>query len=126
MRPPPVLEKIDALPGANRNGQRRLRQRRLDVRGHVVGAFGAMNEEGIAVRHEPLEKRDEIALHVGIGVFLDQKRCRGVAAENMREPGFNPGSFDDLSDSLRKFGELTPSVLIVMVCCNWRMLEPGS
>lgn len=80
MRTNSVLEEINALPRSeqqhtvcNRNRQRRLRQRRLGVRGHIVGPFGAVNKKSIAVRDETLEKSHKIALHVRIGIFLDEK-----------------------------------------------------
>ena len=59
MRPVAVFEQVEALPGAehgpaagNRNAERNLGQRRLDVGGHVVRAFGRVNEPRIAVRRD--------------------------------------------------------------------------
>ena len=46
----------------------------FDVRRHIVRSLGAMDEEGIAIRYQPLEEGDEVALHVLISVFLDQQR----------------------------------------------------
>ena len=40
------------------------RQRGADVRGHIVVAFRRVDEKRIAVRHEPFEKRVQIAPHV--------------------------------------------------------------
>ena len=71
-------------PVANRNGKIHRRQRRADVRGHVVIAFGGMAEQRVAVRREPREKSVQIAAHVGIGVFLDQQRG-GRVAQMQRE-----------------------------------------
>ena len=54
------------------------RQRRAHVRRHVVVAFRGVDEERVAVGHEPLEKRLQIAPHIRIGVFLDEQRSRSM------------------------------------------------
>lgn len=76
-----MLKHIEPLPGAereaafdNRNGERRLCEGRFDVGWHVVGAFGAMDEERIAIGDEAAEEGQEIPLDIGIGVLLDQER----------------------------------------------------
>ena len=50
------------------------------MRRHVVRAFG-----GVAIIHAVLRQMGEeilqILLHIGIGIFLDQQRGRGVADE---------------------------------------------
>ena len=43
-----------------------LGQRGLDVSRHVVRALGAMDEQGIAIRYQPLEKGDQVAPDVRI------------------------------------------------------------
>ena len=82
-----MLEHIKPLPGAQRqlalvqrNAQRGLRQRRADMRGHVVRPFGGVAEVRAAVRQLG-EEILQILLHIGIGIFLDQQRGRGVADE---------------------------------------------
>lgn len=91
-----VLEKIDPLPGAkhhaprgNRNRKLRLRQRRSYMGGHVVGSLDAVDITPLVLRRDCFEKIFEILLDIGIGVFLDEERCRGVAAENRQEAGRN-------------------------------------
>ena len=67
----PVLEEVDALPraereapGAHGNSEGGLGERCLDVRRHVVGPLGAVDEERIALGHESLEG-EEVALRRG-------------------------------------------------------------
>ena len=112
MRLRAMLEKVNALPGAehhpaagDRDRQRCLGERALDVRRHVVGPLGAMNEQRIAIRHEPLEKGDEVALHIGIGVFLDQQRCRRMPAKDVCKACYNARRCNDMRRFLRKFGQ---------------------
>lgn len=76
-----MLKQIEALPNAEReaavdngNGERSLRESCFDVGRHVIGAFCAMDEKRIAIGHEAAEEGQQIALDVGIGVFLDQER----------------------------------------------------
>ena len=61
----------------------------LDVRRHVVRALGAMDEQGIAIRYQPLEKGDKVAPDVLIGVFLDQQRRGRMPAKDVRQTGHN-------------------------------------
>src|SRR5215207_4160157 len=70
MRMRAVLPKINPLPGAEsklstRNGNRDIhrRQRRPDVRGHIILAFSRVFENRITVRDEPCKKAFEIAPH---------------------------------------------------------------
>jgi hypothetical protein len=81
-----MFPEINSLPRPQReltgaHGQRKIhgRQRGANVRGHVVLALGGVNEQRIAIRHEPREKGVEVAAHVGIGIFLDEQRSGGVA-----------------------------------------------
>ena len=46
---------------------------------HVVGAFGRVAIKFRIARHEPSHERFQIGQDVGIGIFLDQQRRRGVA-----------------------------------------------
>lgn len=54
------------------NGKIHRRERRADVRGHIVIAFRRVDKKRITIANEPAEKGVEIAAHIGIGVFLDQ------------------------------------------------------
>src|ERR1700761_1549445 len=63
MRPPAMLEKVNALPrtkqhpaAADGDRQRRLRQSAFDMCRHVVGPFRPVHEERIAIWDEPLEE----------------------------------------------------------------------
>jgi hypothetical protein len=44
---------------------------------HVMAAFG----------REPRKEGQQIGLHLGCGIFLDQQRCRRMAAEEREQPG---------------------------------------
>jgi len=59
---------------------------------HVVRPLGLVHEQGIAVRDETLEEGDEIALHIGIGILLNEERRGGMAAEDVRHSRFDPRS----------------------------------
>ena len=100
-----MLEEVDALPraereapGAHGNSEGGLGERCLDVRRHVVGPLGAVDEERIALGHESLEEGEEVALHVGVGVLLDEERGGGVAAEDGGEPRGDARLGDDGGD----------------------------
>src|SRR5205814_4450740 len=73
---PAMLPEIDALPRAEReayfddgNAERGRGKRRLDVRRHVVRAFGVVHIERIGFRHEPIQPALEILLCSRIGVL---------------------------------------------------------
>jgi hypothetical protein len=79
-----MLGDINTLPRAERHfaandGQMQgdAIDHRFDMRGHIVGPFGVVNPSCIFGR-DPFECRDEVGLHVRIGVFLDDKRRRGM------------------------------------------------
>ena len=85
-----VFEQIDALPRSqghapayHGNGKMRLRQRRADVRGHVVGAFERVPvTRGVAwfvFGRQALKEIRQVEHHVRIGVFLDQQRRQRCA-----------------------------------------------
>jgi hypothetical protein len=100
-----VFPQINPLPrsqrelsGADGKVQIHRRQCRADVRGHVVVAFRRVDKQRVAVRHEPLEKRLQIAAHIRVGIFLDEQRSRRVLQMNreqtvvefiLREPFFH-------------------------------------
>ena len=82
-----------------------LGQRGLDVSRHVVRALGAMDEQGIAIRYQPLEKGDQVAPDVRIGVFLDQQRGGRMPAKDVRQTGHNARCGNDICRFLRKFDQ---------------------
>jgi|SRR5581483_3110229 len=93
MRGVAMFPEIDALPGAEgklalryRNGQSDSSQSGANMRGHVVGPFGCVDESRIAVRHQAAEKSFQIAPHVWVGIFLDQKRGGSMADQQGQEP----------------------------------------
>ncbi len=50
-----------------------LSQRSTNVRRHVVGAFGAVLEQRIAVGHQARKEPLQIAHDFRVGVFLNQE-----------------------------------------------------
>ena len=87
-----VFPHINPLPGAEReppaahgNAQVHRRQRRANVRGHVVIAFERMHKKRIAVGDKPFKKRLQIAPHVRVGVFLNQQRGRSMLQMNRQQ-----------------------------------------
>jgi hypothetical protein len=83
--PAPMLDKINALPHAERQlaaddryVQRYAIEHCFDVGGHVIRAFHIMDPWRI-FRRQTIKRSNQIRLHVGIGIFLDREGCRGVA-----------------------------------------------
>ena len=81
-----VFPEVNALPGSERelavverDAEVHAGERGADVRGHVVVAFGGVDEECIAIGNEPREERLEIAPHVRVGVLLNEQRSGSVA-----------------------------------------------
>jgi len=71
---------VNALPGAkghgavaDGNGEVDSRQGGADVGGHVVVAFGGVDEHAVAVRDETGEEGFKVAADVGVGIFLNEK-----------------------------------------------------
>lgn len=60
----------------------RLRQRRADVRRHVVGTFQRMAIAWVVFRNEPLEEIRHVEHHVRVDILLDHQRRRGVLDED--------------------------------------------
>ena len=86
MRVAAMFPKVDALPGAQTeaailewNGKVHARQRAANVRGHVIGTFGSVNEKAIAVGNNARHPGFEVATDIWVGIFLNEQRCRGVA-----------------------------------------------
>lgn len=91
MRIRTMLEKVDALPGAeqqtavsDRDREVRLGKRRPNVCRHIVGAFGAMAVAGIARRSQPPKEVQKIGEHIGVRILLDQQR-RGRVPQKDRQ-----------------------------------------
>src|SRR5450631_380894 len=79
-----MLDQVDRLPcsqrqfaSQDRDVQRTRRQHGLDMRRHVVGAFGAVGPSGVLGR-QPVERGHQIVEHRRIGIFLDRQRRRGM------------------------------------------------
>ena len=80
-----MLGEIETLPSAepkflanHRDVERYAGEHRLDVSRHIVRPFNIVHPAGIG-GCEPLERGDKIALHIRIGVLLDDERRRRVA-----------------------------------------------
>ena len=65
------------------------------MRRHVIRPFQQMRQiahlRRIRRRHQPREIGQEVALHVWIGVLLDQQRGRGVPHKERQQPIPLPG-----------------------------------
>src|SRR5271166_3870148 len=88
MRRAPMLEEINPLPRSERetavdqrDRQVGRRQRRPDVRRHIIGAFIVMGVAMRVLRRDAFEKRLEIRADLRRGVLLDEKGGRRVPAE---------------------------------------------
>jgi hypothetical protein len=89
----------------NRDAQIDRRERRPDVRGHVIVAFDRMHEQRIAVAHEAREESFEIAPHVRVGVLLDQQRGGRVLQVQRAQAGAHRRAFDPRLDIAGDFVE---------------------
>lgn len=65
----------------NRDGQTGLGQHATHMSGHIIGAFGGMLEEGIAVGNQTGHKAFQIAAYRGIGIFTEHQGGAGVMDE---------------------------------------------
>src|SRR5271166_6977721 len=88
MRRAPMLEEINPLPRSERetavdqrDRQVGRRQRRPDVRRHIIGAFIVMGVAMRVLRRDAFEKRLEIRADLRRGVLLNEKGGRRVPAE---------------------------------------------
>ena len=93
-----MFPKVNSLPcaqlqsaAAEGNGEVDAGERGTNVGGHVVGAFGGVDEEAVAIGNELCEECFEIAAHVRVGVFLDQERGAGVLDVQSAEAVFQTG-----------------------------------
>ena len=80
-----VFPQINALPGAEGEpsaayGDTQIyrRQRCANMCRHVVVAFLRVYKQRVAIGHQSFEKGLQIALHVRVGIFLDEERGRGM------------------------------------------------
>ena len=90
-----VLEQVDTLPGAERwsstlhwNCQLGLCQGRLDMRRHVVRAFGRVSVWPV-LRCNTGKKGLQVMTYIGIGVFLDGLRGRSVTDKKRQQTLFD-------------------------------------
>jgi hypothetical protein len=93
MRPTSMFEKIDALPSPqrhrsvyDRNCQIGACQSGSYVSGHVVGTLVVVGIPVGVFRGNRREKLFKIRARLGRGVFLDEERGGGVAAEEGQQP----------------------------------------
>ncbi len=56
--------------------------------GHVVGPFQRVFVIGFPFPHETVEDRRHVAPHVGVGVFVEGERRRGVLQEEVEQARF--------------------------------------
>jgi hypothetical protein len=94
VRPLAMFEQVNALPGSQRqlafvdwNRQLRLRERRADMRGHVIRTLRRVPVQARVFRDQAGEEIGQVGHHIGIGVFLNHQRSRGVLAEDGQEAG---------------------------------------
>ena len=86
------------LPVEERDAERGLGERRLDVRRHVVGPLGVVlvaHPWLVAVGDKAGEEALQVGPHGGIGVLLDDQAGRGVADEDRAQPRPQAGAPDD-------------------------------
>ena len=94
MRRRAVLPQINPLPRAqpqatfrDRNRQASLGQHRTHVGGHVVGAFGDVAKQGVAVGNNARNQALKIPMNLRVGVFRDNQRGAGMVDEQVAHPG---------------------------------------
>ena len=92
MRTGAMLPDIDTLPRtecgtavAHRHGELITGKEVADMSRHVVGTFGRVPEQWIAIRRQPLREAFEIAPHVGVGIFGQAERGAGVLQEQVTQ-----------------------------------------
>src|SRR2546425_318540 len=64
----------------DRNGDVHRRQRRANVRWHVIVSFGRVMEQGVSVRRQTREETLQVPAHFRVSVLLNQQR-RGCMTE---------------------------------------------
>lgn len=78
---------------SHRYRNRAAQDRRFDVSGHVVRAFKGVLVIGRVFGDGVIEVALHIAAHVGIGVFIDSQRSRGVLNKEVKNAGFDLARF---------------------------------
>ena len=79
------------------------------MRGHIVVTLRHVDEQWIAVRHEPFEERLQIAAHVRVGVFLNQQRGRRVPQEQCQQAVLEFILFHPLLHFARELAKSAPA-----------------
>src|SRR5687768_4633371 len=81
-----VFPEVDALPGPEAeaavlegDGEVHAGEGAADMGGHVVGTFGGVDEEAVAVWNDAGHEGFEVAANIGVGVFLNEQGGGGVA-----------------------------------------------
>jgi len=89
-----MLEQVQALPrtegeaaAVDRDAQMRLRQRRTDMRGHVVGPFRGVAVIVGVLRHQSFEEIGHVGGDIGVRVLLYDQRSGSMPAEDGQQPG---------------------------------------
>ena len=81
-------------PADDGDRQRHRRQRRLDVRRHVVGAFSGVPHPAhrriVRRRHEARGRIPQVAPHVRVGILLHAQRARRVLDEQREQASSTP------------------------------------
>jgi hypothetical protein len=135
VRRSPVFEEVNPLPGSkhhaprsNRDGQLRLRERGPYMRRHVVRPFCAVDIALAVFWSDCFEKVFEISLNIRIGVFLNEKRGRRMAAEYRQKTARNVLLAKPKRDFAADFDEAFGPRLNVqrMKCLPHGMTEAGS
>ena len=87
-----VFPQVDALPGAqiqsaigDWNADGGGRDGGPDMCRHVIGSFIGVDEQRVAIWAEPGKEGVEIPSHIGVGVFLYDKRGRGVVDKDVAD-----------------------------------------
>src|SRR5260221_106642 len=91
---PAMFPKVKFLPGAehqpaflHRYAQIDGRERRANVRRHIVITFAGVLEQRVTIGRETREKPLQITPDFRIGIFLNQERSRGVLEMEGGQPG---------------------------------------
>ena len=96
-----VFPKENPLPGSqgefsfddrDREGSRG--QRSLDMRRHIVGAFGGMLVERVLLGDQPVHPLFQIAQDGRVGIFLNREAGRGMRDVDRTQTFLLPSGFD--------------------------------
>lgn len=117
----------DPLPGSqcevpidNWNPERGAGQRRLDMRGHVIGTFRGVSVERVVLGYQSFEPVLEVRSGGWVRVLLDRQAGRGVPNEDGTETLTDIARADEISDLV---GDLVES----SACdTNLKLLDHGA